>query len=603
MVILAGSPQSVWGVFRSLTGSGLLLLCLLCAGCDTTIPPASRQQCMAHLSAPLALTMEYSSEQAIWIDAAIADFNRQQKAQCPWPITVRAVPAGSGEAMQQILAGTQPPDIWSPAGNIWLALANHLWQEKQKTASRPDCEDPACDLISQGAHDTPALVISPVVIAMWLPEAQALGWPGPISWSVLASLSTNPRGWAAYGHPEWGAFKFSHTRPDASNSGLDAVIAENYAGSGEAQVLTLADVQNQQTQAFVANIESSIISYGDESSSSSGFLAGAMFCHDLQYISAAVMYENLVVAGNDGHLSWQGKACARPAPANRVVAIYPKEGTFYSEHPFVIPQASWVTPLKRAAAVIVRSFLLAPNQQRAALQDGFRPAISGIALGTPVDSTHGVDPQQPVVTLQIPPVDVIEAILANWQKQRKRLDVMLILDRSGSMQGTVQGVSKIAAAQQGLVQFVHLLNDLDGLGLTTFNQSAQQLTPVSALGPKRQQVLTLIRGVVADGATRLYDTIAEQWSALERLPSTHIKIVIVLTDGLDTQSRLTEGQLLANLTQPGPSAAPMRIFTLAYGQDADRQALMAIAAATGGQEFDGTPQNIQHLFIQISQSV
>jgi len=536
--------------------------------------------------------MDYSSEQEAWIDDVVANFNRQHKTACDGPITVTATPVGSGESMQQIVGGTLHPDIWSPAGSVWLALMSKAWSQKYKT-----------NLISNGAHDTPPLVISPVVIAMWLPEAQALGWPKPISWSALASLSTDPRGWAAYKHPEWGTFKFSHTLPEVSNSGLDAVIAENYAGSQEPQGLTLADVNSPRTQAFVANVESSISYYGDENSTSSGFLAGAMFCHDLHYLSAAVMYENLVVEGNDGNLKWQGKACPRPAPADKVVAIYPKEGTFYSDHPFVIPQASWVTPAKKAAAIVFRDFLLASDQQQKALRYGFRPASRTVAIGSPINSDHGVDPQQPLVVLQIPPVNVIEAIQANWQKQRKRLDVMLILDHSGSMDETVNGISKIAAAKQGLVQFVNLLHDLDGLGLTTFNHVAELLTRVSPLGPKRQKVLELINGIVVSGNTRLYDTIDEQWHALQKLFPTHIKVLIVLTDGRDNQSRLTESQLVDDLKQSTSDAGPMRIFTLAYGQNVNRNALIAIAEATGGQEFDGTPQNIQHLYIQISQSV
>ncbi|MBV9258802.1 MAG: VWA domain-containing protein, partial [Ktedonobacteraceae bacterium] len=277
--------------------------------------------------------------------------------------------------------------------------------------------------------------------------------------------------------------------------------------------------------------------------------------------------------------------------------------TFYSDHPFVIPQASWVSPAKKAAAIVFRDFLLAPAQQQKALHHGFRPASRAVPIGSPINSDYGVDPHQPLVVLQIPPVDVVEAIQANWQRQRKRLDVMLILDRSGSMNETVNGMSKIVAAKQGLIQFVNLLNDLDELGLTTFSHNAELLTPISSLGPKRQQVLALINGVVVSGNTRLYDTVYEQWRALGNQPPTHIKVLIVLTDGRDNQSRLTEGQLVNDLKQSSSNGDSMRLFTLAYGQDVNRNALVAIADATGGQEFDGTPQNIRQLYTQIHQFV
>jgi Ca-activated chloride channel homolog len=253
---------------------------------------------------------------------------------------------------------------------------------------------------------------------------------------------------------------------------------------------------------------------------------------------------------------------------------------------------------------VFRDFLLAPAQQQKALHYGFRPTSREVAVGTPISSGNGVDPQQPQVVLQIPPVDVVEAVLSNWQKQRHRVDVMLILDRSGSMNETINGVSKIAAAKQGLAQSVTLLNDPDGLGLTTFSHTAELVTPVSPLGSKRQQVLTLINGIVAGGNTRLFDTVDEQWHALQNLLSTHIKVLIVLTDGLDNQSQLTKSRLVDDLTRSSSNASTrVRIFTLAYGHNANVNDLMDIADATGGQEFDGTPQNFQQLYTQISQSI
>jgi Ca-activated chloride channel homolog len=45
----------------------------------------------------------------------------------------------------------------------------------------------------------------------------------------------------------------------------------------------------------------------------------------------------------------------------------------------------------------------------------------------------------------------------------------------------------------------------------------------------------------------------------------------------------------------------VKVFTIAYGNDADSNGLTKIASATGGQEYTGTPQNIQQVYIQISE--
>jgi Ca-activated chloride channel family protein len=483
--------------------------------------------------------------------------------------------------MQDILNGSIKPDIWSPAGSVWLTLLNQQWQQKNGS-----------NITGTSANDTPSLVSSPVVIAMWKPEAEALGWPNkPIGWGDIAQLSTNPRGWAAYGHPEWGDFKFGHTHPDYSNSGLDAIIAENYAALGKVRGLTTDDVNNSSTKDFVSNVESSIIHYGD----STGFFAAEMFGKGPNYLSAAVMYESLVVEANEGK--------KYPHLAYPVVAIYPKEGTFLSDHPFAIPQASWVTPAKKAAALAFRDFLLAPAQQQKALQYGFRPTSSTIAVASPVDSTHGVDPSQPTTLLQVPSADVLNAIRTSWDQQRRKVDVVLVLDRSGSMNDPIGGVRKIDAAKQGLAEFVNLLGDLDGLGLTVFSDSADELTQVSGLGPKRQKVLNLINGINANGNTLLFDTIDQEYHKLQALPSKHIKAIVVLTDGMDNISHLSRSQLISDITPAGSNAGEaLKIYTIAYGNQAnvDTTSLQTVADATGGQEYAGTPQNIKQVYLDIS---
>jgi len=77
---------------------------------------------------------------------------------------------------------------------------------------------------------------------MWRPMAEAIGWgKKPIGWADILALSRNEKGWQAYGFPQWGKFKFGHTHPEFSNSGLIALFAEAYAASGKTAGLTLAE--------------------------------------------------------------------------------------------------------------------------------------------------------------------------------------------------------------------------------------------------------------------------------------------------------------------------------------------------------------------------
>lgn len=565
---------------------GLLLALAACtnplAANPASTTPTSSSSCTEHSVNPVTLTFSYTTEKRAWVENAVASFNRQQITACDGPITVKTIPdEGSGSSMQAILSATIKPDIWSPAGNVWLTLMNQQWQQKYGRA-----------LIGTSANENPSLVKSPVVIAMWKPMAEALGWPAkPIGWADIARLSINARGWSADGHAEWGDFKFGHTNPADSNSGLDAILAENYAAVHKQRGLTGNDVNTSATREFVANVESSIIHYGE----STGTFATEMFTKGPDYLSAAVMYENLVVEANEGQFSKN-----LPYP---VVALYPQEGTFYSDHPFAILHASWVTPAKQAAALALRDYLLSASQQQKALQYGFRPA-SG-TRSAPIDSAHGVDPNQPSTLLQVPDASVVTAVESSWNQQRRKVDVMLIIDHSGSMNDPVGSTTKIVGARQGLAEFVGLLGDLDEVGLTQFSDQEQALTSMSPVGLKRRQVLNAINAISAGGNTRLFDTISDQFRNLQAFPSKNIKAIVVLTDGDDDASTTTIGQLLQQITPGGTNAGEgIKVFTIAYGDaegsGVDVRDLQTIASATGAQEYTGTPQNIKQVYLDIS---
>jgi len=115
-------------------------------------------------------------------------------------------------------------------------------------------------------------------------------------------------------------------------------------------------------------------------------------------------------------------------------------------------------------------------------------------------------------------------------------------------------------------------------------------------------VVRYIDGIIPGGSTRLFDTIAEQVQALQAMPSKNIKAVVVLTDGMDNISQLKLDQLVNQISASGENAGnAVKVFTIAYGNDADSNGLTKIASATGGQEYTGTPQNIQQVYIQISE--
>src|SRR5260370_35971434 len=262
---------------RSLHPLTILLffsLCLSLSGCKKQ--NSSPQEGVSSERAPagsLELVFPYGSEKEKWIGDVTHDFNQHHiKTQSGKTIFVRALPMGSGETIDNILSGRLQAHLASPASAAFIKLGNA--ESRSKTGK---------DLIAS----TDNLVLSPVVIATWKPMAEAIGWgKKPVGWTDILALSRNEKGWQAYGYPQWGKFKFGHTHPEYSNSGLISLFAEAYAASGKTAGLTLADLEKPQTQQFIAGVEQSVVHYG----SSTGFFGRKMFANGPEYLSAPLLY-------------------------------------------------------------------------------------------------------------------------------------------------------------------------------------------------------------------------------------------------------------------------------------------------------------------------
>jgi Ca-activated chloride channel family protein len=517
----------------------------------------------------LELVFTYGSEKQDWVEAATKVFNaRRETTAAGHVIRVKPIAMGSGECIDTLLSGEIKAHITSPASAAFIKLGNA--QSRVKTGH---------DLVGS----TENLVLSPVVIAMWQPMAEALGWgQRPIGWAEILKIAQDPRGWASLGHPEWGKFRFGHTSPEHSNSGLISLLAEVYAATGKTAGLTIEDVNAPATASYLSGIESAIVHYG----SSTGFFGKKMFSAGPQYLSAAVLYENMVIE------SYATKY-QLPFP---IVAIYPKEGTFWSDHPVGVVDREWVTPEHAEAAKKYIAFLLEPEQQKRALELGFRPASLDVPLGAPIDAAHGVNPKEPQTTLEVPSAEVMDAILRLWQQNKKHSSVTLVFDVSGSMQDD----NKIGFAREGAVALLDAMRNEDDFALLPFNAQVMPSGPPAPLGAQRDPKRRQIQGLFASGGTSLYDAILAAYKTASQTDTgRRISAIVVLSDGQDTSSTTTLPQLLA-VIKATPERETVRIFTIGYGKDADSSVLKQISDATQAKSYDGKPENIREVFRDIS---
>jgi Ca-activated chloride channel homolog len=515
---------------------------------------------------PVKLLFVYGSEKQKWIEDVTKTFlNTHPKTRDGRPILIEALPMGSGETVEKILNGSIKAHLISPASGAYLKLGNARAGDDDK-------------LVKNSYN----LVRSPVVIAMWEPMAKQLGWPNqPVGWEEIRNLAKAPNGWGSLGHSEWGQFKFGHTHPESSNSGLIAVFSQVYAAAHKDSDLQIMDVEAAQTARYFADIQKSIVHYGE----STGFFGKQMFANGEDYLSAAVLYENMVVESYDLRLP------------NRVVAIYPKEGTFWSDHPVGLVERKWVGPAEREAGMLYIDFLRQEPQQVKAMTYGFRPGLERLPLGAPIDLQHGVNPANPKI-LPLPEVEVMEACLKSWKQNKKNVRLMLVLDRSGSMNDD----DKLINARKGCNGIIQGLGERDTMGILTFSDNLTWVEKGKKIGGEndRKELIAGLKKVEAEGETALYDAIA---AAHHELTINHdpgeILAIIVLTDGDDNKSSMKLPDLL-NKIRYKSGTNEIRIFTIAYGNSgANVKVLKDIAESTKATAEVGQPENIKKVIDKI----
>ncbi len=526
------------------------------------------------------ISMLTTDTKAEWVLAVTELFNKAQiKTSSGRPVYVHVTQEDSPGATQQaILDGQLKPTVWSPGDMSWVEAANQVWKDR---SGRP--------LVS---GDCPRIVYFPSGFGMWRPMAEALGWPDkPIGWSQLVDLAADPQGWGKVGHPEWGQFKFGHAHPDHSTTGFSMMATLAYATLGKTSGLTPELVRGEQVVQAFRKVELNTYHYG---LSTRGLLT-LMANRGPSYLHAVTTSETAVLKANDVF----SQTMRFP-----YVFVFPAEGTFWSDNPFCIPDAEWVSAEQREAAGLYRDYLLQPAQQDMAVTIGLRPANSAVALHAPISLDKGTDPRvSPQTVLPLAPVsgDTAAAIRDVFHLTKKKATVAILLDTSNSMTG-----DKIKNAVEATVGFLKGLAKDDRVTIYTFSDGVAELKPSGRVGDVVEPLSQTLSGLYSGGNTALYDSICQAVESMTKARETDTAAgdrrlygVVVLSDGDDTNSSKTESQMFGCLPS-GEDVEGIKVFTIAYGDSANKDLLLRIANRTNGKTFAGDPATIAQVYLSIS---
>jgi Ca-activated chloride channel family protein len=480
------------------------------------------------------LAADYSSTHGSWWSG------------CGPVVTVENVASGDAEhQLEQGWPGPGRPDVWTPAATTWVLLLQNHRQ----------------DLVPVG-EPLESIANSPLVVAMPDPMARAMGWPTyQPTWSDFLELARDPRGWGRFGRPDWGPFRLGMTDPRTSTSGIHSLIATYETATGTPDP-TRTDVEAPATKAFVGRVETTISHYA---STAGIFLDNMAAADSLNYVSAVAVEEQEVFNYNEGLHSSE---TPKEPPRISLDAFYPAGLTLVADHPFVVLETPWLNQAKLNIATGFLAWLREPAQQLRFTDDGFRDYLRA-AKARLADEPGILMSKTPSL---LPSADSIAAIGASWGELRKPARIAIVLDLADKAER-----SAVEDSVSGLLD-----TDQVEIWTVTSSQSLRIRSATSLAGDGRKRIIEAIDAApLRAGPGPLYWTIKGAYESFnENADAAHISAVVIVSSHHD--DGLTEGRTgLEREIRGRADGTAVRVYTVA-GPGSDREALLAIAKASGG---------------------
>jgi hypothetical protein len=286
------------------------------------------------------------------------------------------------------------PTVWIPDSRYLVELANAAYKERIGRDV----------FLTDGEYRARPVAISLFVWGIYQSRADVLQKKfGDINWQSIHDAATAAGGWPELGgDPGWGLFKLVVPNPRRSVGGLAAMVAaagEYYDRTN----ITTEDVMNPQFQQWLKELMGSLTdltgasAYTAEDFALFGYSAG----------DGGQLLESDLLNSMEG---------IRTRWSDPLEIRYPKYVTWFD-----FPYTTWVGPettaAEKNAALQFQQFLLTPDMQKLAVQEGLRPVTNDVNV-TEGDtlfskwSGQGVEAVVPRTTrMASPSRDVLLALL------------------------------------------------------------------------------------------------------------------------------------------------------------------------------------------------
>ena len=339
--------------------------------------------------------LAYGTEKKRWLEAAVADFaNTPDGANTK----IDLIPLGSIEGAQSILRADDAAkkiNAWAPAASLYKPAFVQDWQDK--FGNNPIAREEQ-------------LALTPMVFVFWEERYKTFSQKYKVAtFKTVGEALAEPGGWDAIAGKQtnWGFFKFGHTHPNKSNSGLLTLVLMAYDYQNKSRNLTLGDVTDPQFQGWMNGIERGASGMTE----STGTLMRDMVLKGPSTYDALFVYESVVI---DYLKNAEGRS-------GRLRVEYPKYN-LWNDNPFYVLDNPWTSAEQKQAAGKFLDYLLSEPVQQKALTHGFRPGNPNVAINFPESpfvqyASYGLKTDLPVVC-DPPKPEVISNLLLGWQRSQ-----------------------------------------------------------------------------------------------------------------------------------------------------------------------------------------
>jgi ABC-type glycerol-3-phosphate transport system substrate-binding protein len=337
------------------------------------------------------LGIAYGTEKQRWLEWAVQEFAKTRDGK---RIKVDLIPMGSLEGAHALLNGDQRIQVWSPASALYKDTFVQEWQVKYST--NPILKEEP-------------LALTPMVFVMWDERYQAFAQKyKAVSFTTVGQALQEKGGWDSIAQkPDWGLFKFGHTHPNESNSGLMAIVLAAYSYQKKTRDLQLKDVVDVGFQNWLQGLERAVSGL----SNSTGNMMKEMVLKGPSSYDALLVYESVTI---DYLKNAEGRW-------GQLRVVYP-EYNAWNDNPYYIIDAPWSSKEQKQAAETFLNFLLSEPIQKQSLVHGFRPANPSVPVKF-ADSPfvkyadYGIKVDLAKIC-EAPRGEVVNNLLQSWQRSQ-----------------------------------------------------------------------------------------------------------------------------------------------------------------------------------------